>query len=506
MIKVLIIDDDDFFAQLLASMLAGPDVETALAGSVAQADAKLASDAFDVVFLDVRLPDGNGLDLIPRIKEQVAAPELIIMTGLGDPDGAELAVRNGAWDYIQKTGSPEGLQLSFRRALEYRRRKQSALPVERRGIVGGSPRLAEVIDQMARAAKSSANVLILGETGTGKEIFARAVHANSQRSHNNYVVVDCASLQEALVGSDLFGHRRGAFTGAVSDKAGVLQRADGGTLFLDEISELSLEMQKSFLRLLETRTFRPLGDTREVRLDFRLVCASNKSLADMVEAGTFREDLFYRIRSAVLQLPSLREIKDDVLAIAQHHLARICQDSRLGQKTLSGELKAFLREYSWPGNVRELIHVLEAMVACAPDEEMLLPAHLPQELRIRMLRARVGKTEGLSCCGAEAKPGAAPAAPKGPLGSWNTYKKQEQERVECAYLDDLVQASGGDLKRAMQISGLSPSRLYGLLSKYGRSLSGGAARGGRPPRDGRSTRRNGADPADRSDASATEGE
>jgi len=318
-IKALIIDDDDFFAQLLASMLTGPDVEAVLASSLSQAREQLDADAFDVVFLDVRLPDGNGLDLIPRIREQAGAPELIIMTGLGDPDGAELAVRNGAWDYIQKTGSPEGLQLSFRRALEYRRKKQSAQPVERRGIVGDSPRLTEVIDQMARAAKSSANVLILGETGTGKEVFARAVHANSQRSQKNYVVVDCASLQEALVGSDLFGHRRGAFTGAVSDKAGVLQRADGGTLFLDEISELSLEMQKSFLRLLETRTFRPLGDTREVRLDFRLVCASNKSLADMVEAGTFREDLFYRIRSAVLQLPPLREIPDDVLPIAQHH-------------------------------------------------------------------------------------------------------------------------------------------------------------------------------------------
>ena len=468
MIKVLIIDDDDFFAQLLASMLAGPDVEAVIASSLAQAEDLLAADGFDVVFLDVRLPDGNGLDLIPRIKEQAGAPELIIMTGLGDPDGAELAVRNGAWDYIQKTGSPEGLQLSFKRALEFRRNKQSAQPMERRRIVGESPRLTEVIGQMARAAKSSANVLIMGETGTGKEVFARAMHANSQRSHKNYVVVDCASLQEALVGSDLFGHRKGAFTGAVSDKAGVLQRADGGTLFLDEISELSLELQKSFLRLLETRTFRPLGDTREVRLDFRLVCASNKSLADMVETGAFREDLFYRIRSAVLQLPPLRELKDDVLPIAQHHLERICRDSRLGQKTLSGELRAFLKEYAWPGNVRELIHVLEAMVASAPDEEMLLPAHLPQELRIQMLRARVGRADSAS----SPRPDAGANAPEGPLASWNAYKKQEQERVESAYLDGLIQASGGDLKQAIQISGLSPSRLYGLLSKYGRSLGG----------------------------------
>ncbi len=476
MIKVLIVDDDDFFAQLLAAMLAGPDVEALVARDMAQARAELDESDFDVVFLDVRLPDGNGLDLIPCVKQQVSAPELIIMTGLGDPDGAELAVRNGAWDYIQKTGSPEGLQLSFKRALDFRRNKQVARPVERRGIVGESPRLAEVVGQMARAARSSANVLILGETGTGKEVFARAVHANSPRRGKNYVVVDCASLQEALVGSDLFGHRKGAFTGAVSDKAGVLQRADGGTLFLDEISELSLELQKSFLRLLETRTFRPLGDTREVRLDFRLVCASNKSLADMVEAGTFREDLFYRIRAAVLRLPPLREMKEDVLAIAQHHLERICRDSRLGPKTFSGELKAFLREYAWPGNVRELIHVLEAMVASAPDEEMLLPAHLPQELRIQLLRARVGRT---SQSGALLVPG----QQQGPLANWSDYKKQEQERVEAAYLDGLIQASQGELKQALHISGLSPSRLYGLLNKYGRSL-GGASRSQRQHRTG----------------------
>jgi len=470
--RVCIIDDDEFFGRLLASLLTGPEVETAVARDMAQAEELLAESDFDVVFLDVRLPDGSGLDLAPRIKELPSAPELIIMTGLGDPDGAELAIRNGAWDYIQKTGSPEGLQLSFKRALEFRRNKQSAQPVERRGIVGESPRILECIRQMSAAARSSANVLILGETGTGKEIFARAVHANSPRRSRNYVVVDCASLQEALVGSDLFGHRKGAFTGAVSDKAGVLQRADGGTLFLDEISELSLELQKSFLRLLETRTYRPVGDTREQRLDFRLVCASNKSLADMVAAGTFREDLFYRIRASVLQLPPLRELGEDIPAIAAHHLERICRDSRLGQKTLSCDLKGFLKEYAWPGNVRELIHVLEAMVASAPDEEMLLPAHLPQELRILMLRTRVGR--------AGKTPGhGAPVLEAGELTSWNEYKKREQERIELAYVDGLVSASRGELRRALEISGLSPSRLYGLLSKHGRSLGqGGDEKGG----------------------------
>jgi len=186
-----------------------------------------------------------------------------------------------------------------------------------------------------------------------------------------------------------------------------------------------------------------------------------------------REDLLYRIRAAVLQLPPLRELKEDVLAIARHHLERICRDSRLGQKTFSGELKAFLKEYAWPGNVRELIHVLEAMVASAPDEEMLLPAHLPQELRIQLLRARVGRTS-------QAGPGALQAPQQaGPLANWSEYKKQEQERVEAAYLDGLILASQGDIKQAIQISGLSPSRLYGLLNKYGRALGGGVGRGQR---------------------------
>ncbi|MBI5518969.1 MAG: sigma-54-dependent Fis family transcriptional regulator [Desulfovibrio sp.] len=475
MTRVCVIDDDEFFARLLATLVAGEDVEAVIAGDLAEATRCLEDADFDVVFLDVRLPDGNGLDLIPRIRELPGSPEVIIMTGLGDPDGAELAIRNGAWDYIQKTGAPEGLQLSFKRALEFRRSKQSAQPVERRGIVGESPLLMEALRQMSTAARSSANVLIMGETGTGKEVFARAVHANSARRGKSFVVVDCASLHEALVGSDLFGHRKGAFTGAMVDKDGFLQRADGGTLFLDEISELTLEVQKSFLRLLESRTIRPLGDTREVRLDFRLVCASNRDLAEMVEAGTFREDLFYRIRASVLRLPSLRELGEDVLGIAQHHLDRICNGSRLGHKALSSDLRAFFLEYPWPGNVRELIHILEAMVACAPEQEMLLPAHLPQELRIQMLRSRVGRA---------ATKGQAPRehTPE-PLVSWGEYKKREQDRIEQAYVDGLIEASGGDIRLAIQISQISPSRLYGLLSKHGRSLgqrAGGQARAVRP--------------------------
>jgi two-component system NtrC family response regulator len=473
MANILVIDDDAFFREFLARLLAAEGHTTVRAATMAEAAARAGAEDFDLIFLDVRLPDGSGLDLLPRLRALPSEPEVVIITGAGDPDGAELAILSGAWDYIEKKASQEALRLACLRALRFREKKQDSLPVRRAGIIGSGPVMERTLRQMGRAARSQANVLLFGETGTGKELFARAIHENSPRSGADCVVVDCAGLTESIMARELFGHRRGAFTGASGDTPGLLARAHGGTLFLDEVSELSLEMQKGFLRLLESHTYRPLGENREIPVDFRLVCASNRDLLDMVAAGTFREDLFYRIRAVTLRLPPLRDILDELPELAEHHLTRICRTAKLPLKTLAPELLDLFAQYHWPGNVRELAHVLDALVAAAPLESELLPSHLPRDLRVHFVRSRVARGQREYDAGqppAQALPetdgpGQGPATLE-----WNAYKHAAHARVERVYLQTLSRACAGDVRAAMNLSGLSQSRLYGLLRKHGLRL------------------------------------
>jgi len=417
----------------------------------------------DIIFLDLLLPDGNGLDVLPLLKGLPSRPEIIIITGANEPNGAELAINSGAWDYIQKTDTQERLVLSFLRALEYRQKKLERRPIRRQGIVGGSESLLYCLEQMAWAAQSMASVLILGETGTGKELFARAVHENSPRAGGEFVIVDCAALQESIMGSELFGYKKGAFTGAGTDKPGLIQKAHGGTLFLDEISELSMDMQKSFLRVLESHTYRPLGASVEMSSDFRLVSASNRELEHMVHTGAFRKDLLYRLRSFTLHLPPLRQIIPDLPALASHHLGHICRRDRLPDQVLADELLDLLAAYHWPGNVRELVRLLEVLTATAPTQRTLLPMHLPRGLRAHMLATHDA--------GREAEPAAATAAPATDITTWKEYSRQGRDQLELRYLRELILAGGGDIQHAMVLSGLSQARLYALLKKHGLNLS-----------------------------------
>ncbi len=473
MANILVIDDDAFFREFLTRLLAADGHKTIGVDTLAEATRRAGAEDFDLIFLDVRLPDGSGLDLLPRLRALPSEPEVVIITGAGDPDGAELAIMSGAWDYIEKKASQEALRLACLRALRFREKKQDSLPVRRAGIIGGGPVLERTLRQMGRAARSQANVLLFGETGTGKELFARAIHENSARAGAECVVVDCAGLTESIMARELFGHRRGAFTGASGDTPGLLARAHGGTLFLDEVSELSLEMQKGFLRLLESHTYRPLGENREIPVDFRLVCASNRDLWEMVAAGAFREDLFYRIRAVTIRLPPLREILDELPELAEHHLTRICRNAKLPLKTLAPELVDLFSQYHWPGNVRELVHVLDALVAAAPLEPELLPSHLPRDLRVHFVRSKVARGQREY----DSAPGAAPSLPE-PSGrpappqtlEWNAYKQAAHAQVERTYLQTLARSCGGDVRAAMNLSGLSQSRLYGLLRKHGLRL------------------------------------
>ena len=463
MANLLVVDDDHLVSDSLSRVIQSLGHIADTAGSVNEANQKIRSGSFDLVFCDVRFPDGSGLDLLPEIRRSPSAPEVVIMTGFGDPDGAELAIKQGAWDYLEKPVSTKEIALVIERALQYREKKQSASPpvaLHREGIVGNSPPLRTCLDGLAQAASSEANVLLTGETGTGKELFAWAIHRNSARSKSNFVVVDCAALPETLVESTLFGHVRGAFTGADKPRDGLIKQADGGTLFLDEIGELSPSIQKAFLRVLQERRFRPVGGGQEVQSDFRLIAATNRDLEAMIKKNGFREDLLFRLRTLVIDLPPLRACREDIKELVLHYLDKLCQQYGLPMKGFSPDFFDIIMEYGWPGNVRELIQALEKAVVAALDGPMLFPQHLPQHIRIHMARSSFSQKEMLS------QESGAAADSAGGLQSLADVRETGLAKIEQDYLRSLMKSTGSDIKEACRISGLSRSRLYTLLKRY----------------------------------------
>ncbi len=465
MARILIIDDDEPMGELLARRLKVSGHEIECATTLRNARTILSAEPFDLVLLDVNLPDGDGLSFLPWIQESVNPPEVIIFTGQGDPDGAETAIRNGAWDYVEKGGSLSSVLLPVTRALQHRELKRSQDPLlllKRGGIIGESPAIRSCLTQIYRAAQSDISVLICGETGTGKELGAWCIHTNSSRTNGSFVVVDCAALPENLVESLLFGHVRGAFTGADKDRDGLMRQADGGTLFLDEVGELPLSLQKSFLRALQEHRFRPVGSEKEVESDFRLVAATNRDLDKMVQAGLFRQDLLFRIRSVVIEIPPLRERQDDVLLLAEYFLERLCARQGIPRRSMSPDFLSALKSYSWPGNVRELLSCIERSVASAGTLLILEPYHLPQEIRVSALRSRIRPVVS--------KPPEDFAFVDGSDGS--SFPSLEVVRADCdrRYLQALVNHCQGDIRKASYISGLSRSRLYALLKHHQVSL------------------------------------
>ena len=465
MAQILIVDDDLHLLDVLSEHVRKLGHDVSRARTRAEGVEKARRRPFDVVFLDVHLTDGDGLSAIPDLLDTNSRPEIIIITGHGDSDGAELAIKSGAWDYIQKSSSLTSITLSLTRAVQYRERSRaSGVPValKTRGIVGDSSAMKTCLDRLAQAAVSDANVLIVGETGTGKELMARAVHENSDRARGRFVVVDCASLPETLVESVLFGHERGAFTGADKPREGLIKQADGGTLFLDEIGDLPKSIQKSFLRVLQEHRLRPVGSDQEVRSDFRLVAATHRDLEQMAKDGTFREDLLFRIRAITLDLPPLRKRSEDVKTLATYYLSRLCDKYATEAKGISKELFESLTSYDWPGNVRELVQTMESAFAAAHNEPLLCPYHLPTEIRAHLARAAFEQPPGP----VHELP-AMPANETSVLPSWKEFRK-EQERQ---YVERLVAECNGSCKEACRQSGLSRSRLYQMLREHGLSIS-----------------------------------
>ncbi len=462
MANILIIDDDPAICRLLERFFQRENHHTDYALSLGDGLTKARQHPFDVIFLDVNLPDGNGLNALAQITAAPSAPEVIILTGMGDPDGAELAIHTGAWTYIVKPPSMNDIMLQLNRALQYRREKahsNSPVVLKREGIIGNSPQLAECLNQVAQVAVSDLSVLVTGETGTGKEMIARAIHANSARSEKQFIVVDCASLPENLVGSMLFGHERGSFTGAQKDRIGLIRKADQGTLFLDEIGELPLSLQKDFLRVLEEHRFRPLGSDRERESDFRLIAATNRNLQKMVDAGQFRSDLLFRIKTFHVKLPPLRERAADIRELALHCMSGFCERQGIETKGFSPDFFEVLANYNWPGNIRELVNTMEQVLTVARFEPTIYPRHLPAAIRALHARTAVHKNMDKSDT---------PPVPNGQdFPALQSVRDAAVAQAEKEYLQNLIAHTRGDIKKAIRISGLSQSRFYHLLKKYG---------------------------------------
>jgi two-component system NtrC family response regulator len=462
MANVLIVDDDTMMCDLLSRLVKNMGHDATCAFTLKDGLREVHSNTFDVVFLDVGMPDGSGLEVIPEIRETSSSPEVIIITGSSDPDAAELAIKNGAWDYIQKPSSVQDMTLPFVRALQYQEEKKGKKPLialKRDAIIGNSPQMRSCFDSLAQAASNDASVLITGETGTGKELFAEAIHNNSSRSGNNFVVVDCAALPETLVESVLFGYEKSAFTGADKNKDGLVKQADGGTLFLDEVGELPLSLQKAFLRVLQAHRYRPIGGKYEVASNFRLVAATNQNLGKMVKSGSFRSDLLFRLHSLTIELLPLREHPEDIKELVLYYTAKLCESYGIGTKGFSPEFFSALTSYSWPGNVRELFNVLEKTLAATRYDQTLFPKHLPSNIRIQVARTSVnnqasggGPQENIS--------------PSKEIGKLSDVRETAVAEVEKQYLQELMSITEGNINQSCQVSGLSRPRLYALLKKY----------------------------------------
>ncbi|MFW5487967.1 MAG: sigma-54-dependent transcriptional regulator [Desulfovibrio sp.] len=471
MSEILLIDDDKAICQAIAMVLRSAGLKSGMAHTLKEGRDLARQNNYDVVVLDVMLPDGNGLGAIPDLRQAPSQPEIIILTGAGDPDGAELAIRSGAWDYITKPPTMNKIKLTVQRALDYHESKRRRTPpvLKRCGIIGESAPMRDCLDQVSRAAASDGEVLITGSTGTGKELFAKAIHVNSNRSEGDFIVVDCAALPEKLVESMLFGHERGAFTGADKRFDGLIRKAHKGTLFLDEVGELPLPTQRAFLRVLQEHTFKPVGSTEEVGSDFRVVAATNRNLDEMVAKGMFRKDLLFRLRTIHIGLPELKDRPEDIHPLISHYVSRRCWKLSIPNKRCSPEFVDALRQYSWPGNVRELIGALTSSIATASDDPVLFARHLPTDIRASAVRStlQAERQGGEVCANEDCAPLSLTHGSPEDFPRLKDFREATIHNAERNYLRHLLALTEGKIAAACNVSGLSRARLYALLKKYG---------------------------------------
>ncbi|HVR69778.1 MAG TPA: sigma-54 dependent transcriptional regulator [Vicinamibacteria bacterium] len=439
--SVLIIDDEKNIRALLLRVLAEERLDVRTAASAAEG-LQAADDLDpDVILLDLRLPDANGLDVLKTLRARHPQAAVLMVTAFGQVESAVEAMKGGAADYIEKPFQAlDKLRLAVARALQEVKARREILRLHAQQgskygveqLVGQSAEMKRLRDVVTHLARSEAQtILLLGESGTGKELVAKGLHYGGGRNEMPFVEVNCAAITETLFESELFGHEKGAFTDARSAKKGLLELADRGTLFLDEVSEMSLGSQAKFLRVLQDRVFRRVGGTRDIRVDVRIVAATNRPLDAFVKEGRFREDLFYRLNVIPLTLPPLRDRPEDVVPLARHFLAECNAAFHKSIKSLSAEAEAQLASYHWPGNVRELKNLIERVVILATSDRIDV-GYLPPPVG--------GRTAG-------------PAAALGPDGL------RTLEEVERAYILQVIDRLAGNKSRAAQVLGISRQTL-----------------------------------------------
>jgi len=416
--RVLVVDDEPDIRELLELTLAKMGLAVDSAGSLGEARERLRDTRYQLCLTDMRLPDGEGLELVRHIAGLGGDLPVAVITAYGSADNAVAALKAGAFDYVSKPVGLEQLRTLVRSALSLPER--NATTPSGQQLLGDSAPMREVRDMIAKLARTQAPVYITGESGSGKELAARLIHLNGARRDHMFVPVNCGSIPESLMESELFGYRKGAFTGASQDRDGFFQAAHGGTLFLDEVAELPLYMQVLLLRAIQEKRVRKVGATQEDPVDVRIISATNQSLAGLVETGRFRRDLFYRLNVIELKMPPLRECREDIPAIAEAMLARLARQGETEPRRLSAEALAELNAYDFPGNVRELENILERAVALSEGGEIL-----PGDLRLHPLLAPEEGAEEAAAAGTGA-PGPAGA----PLPAY--LDKVEREAILAA--------------------------------------------------------------------------
>jgi DNA-binding NtrC family response regulator len=386
--QILFVDDDQQILEIVSAYLSrfGYHVDTANNGSIAIE--KIQHKDYAVVFTDLIMPEISGLDLLRSIKRSNPTTEVVIVTGYGTIESAIEALKLGGYDYLQKPINFERLKILIERIIEKRKLLLENIQIRQRlkdrfsfdQLIGKSPKMQQLYEIIDRISTSSPTVLIQGESGTGKELVANVIHQNSGRRDKPFIPVNCGAISEGLLESELFGHIKGAFTGAIKDNIGLFKAADGGTIFLDEIAEVPPALQVKLLRALQERKIRPVGDTREFGIDVRVIAATNKVLEKAIENKSFRKDLYYRLNVISIQLPSLREIKEDVPFLVQHFMKKFSQETNRQVTRVAPDALDLLMHYDWPGNVRQLENIIERAFALG-DGDMISVKDLPSELR-----------------------------------------------------------------------------------------------------------------------------